>query len=96
MILFVTGSLRFRLLRSGRGSNVLLPGLSRSARGGRCRVLQMKPDLLFPKCICHLRCSSKKVEVPSDGSLFNFPAAAAAAAKRVVVEGVLFVIELVT
>lgn len=57
----------------------------------------MKPDLLFPKRICHLRCSSKKVEVPSDGSLFNFPAAAAvAAAKRVVVEGVLFVIELVT
>ena len=56
----------------------------------------MKPDLLFPKRICHLRCSSKKVEVPSDGSLVNFPAAAVAAAKRVVVEGVLFVIELVT
>lgn len=85
-------------MRSGRGSNVLLPGLSRSARGGRCRVLQIKPDLLFPKRICHLRCSSKKVEVPSDGGLFNFPAAASAAsaAKRVVVEGVLFVIELVT
>lgn len=57
-------------------------------------MLQVVADLLFLKRISHLSCLAKKVKVPAHGALVRIEATAATA-ERVVVEGILFVVELV-